>query len=35
MEQKPKPFIVPPEWVPPQQVPNLADADMICIDVET
>ena len=35
MEEKPKPFVVPPEWVPPQQVPNLADAKMVCIDVET
>ena len=32
---KPKPYQTPPEWVPPQEVPNLADAEMICIDVET
>lgn len=32
---KPKPYQTPPEWVPPQEVPNLAEAEMICIDVET
>jgi hypothetical protein len=34
-DDKPKPFSVPPEWVPPQEVPDLKDASMICIDVET
>jgi DNA polymerase I-like protein with 3'-5' exonuclease and polymerase domains len=34
-DDKPKPFSVPPEWIPPQEVPNLSDAEMICIDVET
>ena len=35
MAEKPKTFSTPPEWVPPQQVPNLTDASMICIDVES
>jgi len=34
-DDKPKPFSVPPEWVPPQEVPNLDSASIICIDVET
>lgn len=33
--EKIKPFQVPPEWVPPQEVPDLREAKIIAVDVET